>query len=268
MDGLAMTPTAHARRVEDVIHEQPSMSFFRMIPGAPFPRRAERSAGSLIPTRALRYCDPVTTATAYGWWLFPPMGFSLMWDGSTRICWSPENGQAWYPLNPAAQFPDFAQDFATWAPNDIARFSPPFLATAMDPGLVQIWTGWVVRTRPGWSSLIKAPANFPRNQGLDHFEGIIETDTWFGPLFTNVRLTKTDVPIEFPAGMPLLQVVPIFREHYSDGVLEDVTVQADRSDWTEQEWSSFRHTVVEPQLLKERPPGLHATEVRIRRKRR
>jgi hypothetical protein len=28
------------------------------------------------------------------------------------------------------------------------------------------------------------------------FKGIIETDNWFGPLFTNVRIIKTDIPID------------------------------------------------------------------------
>jgi hypothetical protein len=28
------------------------------------------------------------------------------------------------------------------------------------------------------------------------FKGIIETDNWFGPLFNNVRIIKTDIPID------------------------------------------------------------------------
>ena len=34
------------------------------------------------------------------------------------------------------------------------------------------------------------------------WEGIIETDLWFGPLFTNFRLTKTDMPVHIRAEVP------------------------------------------------------------------
>jgi hypothetical protein len=52
---------------------------------------------------------------------------------------------------------------------------------------VQIWSGLIARTAPGWSLLIRPPANLPRLPGLDAYEGLVETDRWFGPLFTNHR---------------------------------------------------------------------------------
>ena len=48
------------------------------------------------------------------------------------------------------------------------------------------------------------------------FEGIIETDRWFGPLIANFRLLKTDTPIEFRKEFPMLQVLPIPRAAYQD----------------------------------------------------
>ena len=64
--------------------------------------------------------------------------------------------------------------------------------------------------------MVRAPVNIPRNGNYETFEGIIETDRWFGPLITNIRLTKTDVPIDFRADFPLLQVQPIPRNAYDD----------------------------------------------------
>jgi hypothetical protein len=244
---------------------EPTISFFRLIPAAPLPRRADRSAGGIIPTRALRFCDPLTTATAFGWWVFPPIGFSLMWDGGPSALWTFENDETWYPLR-ATQFPDFATYFSTIAPDDIGGYPPPFMLTSVEPGIVQIWSGWLARTRPGWSSLVRQPANFPRAQGLEFYEGIVETDTWFGPLFINVRLTKTDVPILVRPELPILQVTPVFREHYSDAVLEDVRIITEPADWTSREWDGFRRTVVEPQTMEDRPQGRHAIAVRRRRK--
>src|SRR5260221_12607964 len=56
------------------------ITFFRMIPDCPSPQRADRSAGGMLPTRAFRYCDPETTASAFCWCLFPPFVFSLRFD--------------------------------------------------------------------------------------------------------------------------------------------------------------------------------------------
>jgi len=55
--------------------QEPALSFYRLIPIAPHPRRADRSAGGFLPLRGLRFCDPLTTATAYGWWVFRRWAF-------------------------------------------------------------------------------------------------------------------------------------------------------------------------------------------------
>jgi len=216
-----------------------------------------------LPLRGLRFCDPLTTATSYGWWVFPPMGFSLMWDGGMGVFWEPEGGGEWYPLK-YAQFPNFAAQFADFAPSDLKQFPPPLLAAPNEPGLIQIWSGWFARTRPGWSSLVRSPPNFPRQMGLEPFEGIIETDTWFGPLFINVRLTKTDVPIAIRAEFPLMQVTPIFRDHYRDAILDDVQICSNSTDWTAREWDGFRRTVAAPHLSEKRRMGEHAIATRRR----
>ena len=161
--------------------------------------RTAPRAGSL-PTRAFRYCEPSTSASGYGYYIFPPINFSLQWDGHD-IMWTFEGAADWMPLK-SVQFPAFATLFDTVAPPEIQEFSPPFLVALQEPGLVQLWTGIVARTAPGWSLLVRPPINVPRRGGYEPFEGIIETDRWFGPLITNIRLTKTDVPIDFNARVP------------------------------------------------------------------
>jgi len=76
-------------------------------------------------------------------------------------------------------------------PEHIPRIAFP-LAPAMDGPQ---WEDLVARTAPGWSLLVRPCPNLPRSQPIELYEGIIETDRWFGPLFTNLRLVKTDVPI-------------------------------------------------------------------------
>lgn len=245
--------------------EKPLISFYQLIPGCRPPMRADRAAAGTMPTRAFRFCEAMRAASAFGWYLFPPITFSLMWDGGPDVAWTFQGADGWYPLK-TAQFPDFAAYFDERAPEDIKGFSPPFLAAFKEPGILQIWSGFVARTAPDWSILVRPPANLPRSQGYDYYEGIIETDRWFGPLFTNIRLTRTNAPIEFDAEFPFLQIQPVHRSQY-DQALDNFDAFPGVESFTAKDWAAFHHTVVRPNIDPERQRGQYATNTRKRRKR-
>ncbi len=240
------------------------IKFYRLIPDCPKPQRADRSAGGLIPTRAFRFCEPMTTASAFGWYIFPPMDFSVIWDG-TDMYWRFGEAESWYPLD-AAQYPDFKQQFDNSCPEDIKGYSPPFISTAPEPGVLKIWSGLIATTAPDWSILVRSPANLPRSQTYDHYEGLIETDGWFGPLFTNLRITKTDMPISFKREMPLMQVQPMMRETYDDRHLNTFEFVEDVSGFADQDWQDFRQTVITPGSAQDRERGHYAKGVRRAKK--
>jgi len=244
--------------------DAPFASFFRLIPQCRLPMRADRAAAGTMPTRAFRYCEALTSAAAFGWYVFPPMSFSLMWDGGWQVLWTFKGEDAWYPLS-KAQFPGFADHFDSTAPEDVKGFSPPFLVSFKEPGVVQIWSGLVVRTQPGWSLLIRQPANLARSQGYESYEGIIETDHWFGPLFTNVRLTRTNVPVEFDEEYPFLQVQPVHRSVYGNA-LNNFEVVAGLDQMKPGDWDAFRTTVVQPNIDPQRQRGQYAVNARQQRK--
>lgn len=238
--------------------------FHRMIPSARLPQRADRAAAGTLPTRAFRYCEPVVTASAFGWYVFPPISFSLHWDGSA-IKWTYEGADAWYPLG-TAQFPYFADQFDAAAPEGIKGFSPPFLGALQEPGQFQMWTGLVARTAPGWSLLVRPCANLPRKAGIEMYEGVIETDRWFGPLITNIRITRTDMPIEFRADFPLLQVQALPRIALDEAGQNDYEIVPDLAGLSGEDWDDYYQTVVRPNVAEKRPRGHYATEARKRRK--
>jgi hypothetical protein len=60
----------------------PIVRFYRLISQGRLPERANRSAAGTLPTRAYRYCEAVTSATAFGWWIFPPADLKVVWDGA------------------------------------------------------------------------------------------------------------------------------------------------------------------------------------------
>ena len=186
----------------------PIARFYRLIEETRPPMRADRSAMGTLPTRAYRYCEAVTSATGHGWWVFPPTELRLMWDG-TEIFWTPPGADQWEPLSPTAQLPGLPAAFDAAAPELLQGCVPPTMTALPEPGALQIWTGLMVRTRPGWHLMLRAPVNLDSAGGIGIFEGIVENDSWFGPLFTNLRFTRSHTPVTLSANYPLIQVQPI-----------------------------------------------------------
>lgn len=243
---------------------EPLVCFHQLITQGLAPQRADRSAGGLLPTRAFRYCEAVTTASAFGWYVFPPITFSLVWSGDQMI-WSYEGAEEWFALG-RAQFPGFSAEFDRDAPVSAQGFSPPFLAALPEPGVVQVWSGLLARTRPEWSLLLRAPANLPRQGGYELFEGIVETDRWFGPLFTNVRLTKTDTPMTFDSNYPLFQAQPLHRSMYADEHLNDFDCKTGVAALSKDDWVRYAATVIKSSEGPPPPLGKDAADVRRRRR--
>jgi hypothetical protein len=254
---------AAEKTAPDIAAHTPRITFYRLIPEVRLPQRADRSAAGSLPTRAFRYCEPVVTASAFGYYVFPPLNFTVVWDGHA-ITWSYEGSTDWLPLT-HAQFPYFASYFDERVPDEIRGFSPPFLSALQEPGLMQLWCGLVARTAPGWSLLVRPCANLPRSGAYEMFEGIIETDRWFGPLITNMRLTKTNVPIEFTRDYPILQVQALPREALDNQALNDFEIVPDIESLAPDDWDDFYATVVRPMVTVNRPRGEYATAARKRR---
>ena len=150
----------------------PGVRFYRVIESARPPQRADKSALGTMPTRAFRFCDAITSAAGFGWYGFAPMDLSLLWDGED-IFWNYAGVDGWLPLS-AAQFPDLSARFDAAAPEDLKGCAPPMLTAVPEPGVVQIWTGMFARSAPGWSLLVRPPANLPLPGGYVSYEGIVE----------------------------------------------------------------------------------------------
>ena len=237
--------------------------FYRMIPEVSLPVPADAAAGGTLPLRAYRYCEPIRVASQLGWYVFAPMDFSLMWDG-TRVLWRYPDAPDWMPLD-AAQFPNYAAQFDADAPDNVKGYSPPFLASVLQPGVVQIWSGLIAKTAAEWCVLVREPANLPRTQHMESYEGVIETDRWFGPLFTNIRITKTDCPVEFKRDHPMFTIQPIHRAMLSPQVQKSTIKVATMADMTDDDWAEYRATIVE-RVGEKRVVGEYATQSRKRRK--
>ena len=242
----------------------PLVRFHRLIESARPPQRADRAAGGTLPTRAARFCDAAVMASSFGYYVFPPMDLSLMWDGDD-IYWKCEQLPEWR-LVERESYPGFDDAFDRAAPADLAGSASPFLTRMPEPGVVQLWTGLIAQTAPEWSLLVRNVANLPMPGGLVAYEGIIETDRWFGPLFTNLRITRTHVPVNLSTRLPLVQVQPLPRRLYTDDVLDRADATDALAEFGPAEWEGYRQTVAIPNRDPERALGRYAVAARKRRR--
>ena len=112
-----------------------------------------------------------------------------------------------------------------------------------------MWTGLLVKTTPGWSLSVRSPVNIPATPGIVTWDGIIETDLWFGPLFTNFRLTRTDEPVYIRSQIPIVQVQPVPQLAYREEVLGSFDC-SDASGMSNDDWDRLTQVLL---------PNPHAT---------
>ena len=250
-----------------MIHQiDPIIRFHQLLPVGRPPIRAERTALGTLPLRAAQYCEAVTSATAFGWWVFSPIDQEFLWDGDD-ISWRCDEVREWLPLQPSRQFPDYSVAFDRLAPKAMQGCAPPFLTALREPGCLQMWTGLIAETAPGWHLLVRSMPNLRQTGGVSLYEGIIETDHWFGPLFINLRFTRIDMPIRIRPDYPLAQVSPLLPVCYSGDTLDRMVVDPGLSSLSVDDWARYHATIVEPNDRPNRPFGGYATAVRRGRKR-
>lgn len=181
----------------------PTPVFHRITPGVLAPMPADKSALGVVPAAAHQYCEPLRVASSLGWYVFPPCDIQLKFDGAHTLI----NSHGEWQMLSAVVLPEFVDAWLAEAPQDMAHLALPHVSAPFVPGVVQIWSGLLMRTPPGWSALVRPIANQPASQSYTCYEGLIETDVFCPcPVFVNIRLHAVDVVLEFSRLRPLFQV--------------------------------------------------------------
>jgi hypothetical protein len=244
------------------------LTFFQGLAGAPPPQPADKSALGSLPVRGYRYCEPLRAATGFGYYIYPPVKLTFSWNGGADLeVWM---GPPWERdpeylgcLDPGegVQEPEAAAAWDSVAPECLRGcLYPLVIRSTVQPNFLQLWTGWLIATDPEWGTLVRAPVNLPRPAGYDIYEGFVETDQWFGPVFANIVLTKTDTRITVPIGLPLCQVQAIPRAVVTQQSRTTVML----GGWTDEDYRRYDETVVRPSRDPERPHGAYAIRTRQR----
>jgi len=242
--------------------EPPELRFYRLYETAQKPVLADESAHGLLPVRAFRYCEAARRASSVGWYVFPPVEFFVMYDGAA-VYWRFNESEEWRSLDEVVLNSE-SKRFDTSCPSEMRGHCPPFLGAA-EEGMLQLSTGLALRTNPGWGALIRKPPNIPQKAHLSFYEGFVETDTWFGPLFINLKPATTNVPICFQPDWPIAFVQPIPTSLMKLKLSGCEGFVSDLDEFTEDDWLDLRETLTK-RAGPDRVVGQYARSVRKRAK--
>jgi hypothetical protein len=215
------------------------VNFYRIVPAAFPPMPADASALGTLPVAAYQYCEAIRAASSFGWYIFPPDDIRLRWDGSEVRYFQDDE---WVLLTSVPLAGESLDHWEQHAPADLKERIVPFLSSLFVPGIVQIWSGYLVNSADKWSVLVRPPANLTQSHGYFCYEGLVETDHHGPcPLFVNIRLHATDREIVLPKTTPLFQVQPVARESYVGGAKNARFIGIE--EMSEQNWQGFRGTI-------------------------
>lgn len=239
---------------------EPIVRLWKAYRDAPPIHRADKSAAGTMPAGAFQYCESMRVASSYGWYVYPPKDVSLYFDG--REVYFFEDGQ-WFPIKSTPFEDSFQQRWNAAAPEELQDHNPPFLTELFVPGSMQIWSGYFMRTAPGWSMLVRSPVNYDARSSIAFHEGIIETSTFNPcPVFGNFKILKTDTEIFLSRDKPLFQIQPIPRQAYLEGDRDVVVSDALEGEDAAFDWSALSQIMRKVATRDQRRPGRYAATQR------
>jgi hypothetical protein len=183
--------------------EAPTVDFFCILSGLRPPKPASDTVNGFLPGRAKSFCPPVTMASGFGYWLYPPYSFALKWDG-LHSSWAfiDDDGELttdWKSLGGGVDIVSdkqraFVDRVADLRGADVAALTVPngipwLNADPRAQHLIELDFGVIARTSPGWSLLIRSVPNWPQ-RGVQLLDGIMETDWYRSTLGTILRIDE------------------------------------------------------------------------------
>ncbi|WP_159040282.1 DUF6065 family protein [Streptomyces virginiae] len=206
-------------------------SFRACFQGVVAPTRADPTLMGAASFRAAVHCQPFREATSHCWYTYPPMSCFLKWDGGA-FHWLPHGQDSWLPISSEVTG-RMLYHVQGRTINKDPLLSLPILAAAPEAGILQVWTGLIAQSPPGWSLLTRGVPNWPGEIVYEVLEGIVETDWWHGPVLANLRFRKTDEVVRLNPKIPLYAIQPLQRSAYQiDHHLQFHPANADAIDQT------------------------------------
>lgn len=241
------------------MREEKKARFIKLLEQAPDPQLGDSSAMGTMFTRAFRYCEPMRLASESGWYIFSPVDIDLIFDGAATYWRLPED-TSWQKLQ-SLKDAHFRSDFEAACPSHLSGTTPITIGSSAEPGILQIWSGYILETAPGYSVLVRDPPNLPKLENFESYEGVIHSDLWFGPLLTNIRITKPDVVVSLRRNAPIFFVQMMRTEDCNRKIHQDYSVDIGLECFSNSDWQKYSR-VMEKSLNQNSERGTYAREHR------
>lgn len=211
--------------------EGSTLKVWRLHPGGCPIVPAEKTLRDTANRGAVRWCGPFTNANRSGWWVFPPVDMDVIWRGGKEF-----DARVLTPYaDTDAHLIRFLLDDSDdahperWLPDEGRT---KFSWGLVEDGVVQIWTGCIFETPPGWGLHVRSPVNVPP-RACHVMEAVLETDWLQYDVWLNVAFDRKDELVELrrDGWPPLAQLVPVPRESYdAPWLLDEETINRNSDD--------------------------------------
>jgi hypothetical protein len=174
--------------------------------------KAEKSCKGLANQGAVQWCGPYVNANQYGFWVYPPVDMDFSFEnGNFKVTNMEGYDDEDYRVVRSLIRPEDHSDFEKWIFPNSGRTKVTF--GSVEPNVVQIWTGLIFQTPPGWCLHIRSPINFPQ-YGFNVMEAVLETDWLQYDIWMNLSVTEVGKIISIRKDTPIAQLVPVRREGF------------------------------------------------------
>ncbi len=196
---------------------------------------------------AVGKCGPYVHANSLGWWVFPALDFDAEYLGNNKwnivahTMYDNEVETDFYRTLTAYDYEDENGEMKIFEHGPRAKLTAG-TPNAAEENMIQLWTGAIFRTPPGWCLHVRNPVNVTQdyNRPFTIQEGIIESDWMDYDIWTNILVERKNEKIEFRRNMwpPLAQIVPVRREAYTENwSVDDRLIESNDPEWAS--WQDY-----------------------------
>jgi hypothetical protein len=174
------------------------LKVWRLHPHGVTIKPAEKTLNGTANENGVKYCGPYKLANEIGWWVFPAHDVDIMYHG---------HGD--FQLVHHTQYDDSEIAILQREESKSYLKRAKYVGGVVEPNVMQIWTGCILQTPPGWCLRMKNPANCD-TEGYRIMEGVLDTDWMFYDLWTNLFFTQEKKWVKLRRNMwpPLAHIIP------------------------------------------------------------
>lgn len=210
-----------------------SLEIWRLHPGGVRVVPADVRLLGEAPPGALKWCGPFTNASRCGWWVYPPLDMDIVYRPPDPL----HSYDAKFDTHPDCHAlkrkPGYFQHRVVGGDEhgevpvirEMLRDEHEFRVEArqlyafgeVEMNVVNIWTGCIFKTPPGWCLQIRSPVNLNVDEPFRIQEGILETDWMPYDVWMNLKFFEYDrwASIRREQHHPIAHLVPVRRETFA-----------------------------------------------------